>query len=85
MFMKCYNCGKIEEMVEMGIELVSDIDRIEADLKEYSDEEEKFMPLCQKCLKDWQDGKLEGIEEKWISEKNKWKYISIEGFTEEKA
>ena len=36
------------------------------------------MPLCQKCLIDWQMGKLESIEEKWISEQNKWEYISIE-------
>ncbi|RLI40780.1 hypothetical protein DRO69_12470 [Candidatus Bathyarchaeota archaeon] len=76
--MKCYNCNKIEKIVKIGKGLVSDIERIETDLKECSDEEEKFMPLCQKCLKDWQDGKLKGIEEKWISEKNKWEYISLE-------
>lgn len=76
--MKCYNCGKIEKIVKMGKELVSDIDGIETDLKKYSEEEEKFMPLCQKCLKDWQDGKVKGIEEKWIAEKNKWEYISLE-------
>ena len=76
--MKCYNCGRLEEIVKQGKELVSDIERIETDLKEYSDEEEKSMPLCQKCLNDWQMGKLESIEEKWISEQNKWEYISIE-------
>lgn len=76
--MKCYSCGKIEEIVRTGKEQISDIERIETDLKKYSDEEEKFMPLCQKCLNEWQDGKLKGIEEKWIVEKNKWKYISLE-------
>jgi len=43
--MKCYNCGKIEDVVRRGKELISDIERIETDLKGYSDEEEKFMPL----------------------------------------
>lgn len=38
--MKCYNWGKVEEIIEEDKELVSDIDRIETDLKEYSDEEE---------------------------------------------
>lgn len=76
--MKCYNCGKIEDVVRRGKELISDIERIETDLKEYSDEEEKFMPLCQDCFRDWQDGKLEDIEEKWIAEKNKWEYIYVE-------
>ncbi len=28
------------------------------------------------CLKDWQEGKLKSIEEKWMSERDKWKYIS---------
>lgn len=76
--MKCYNCGKIEEVVREGKEVVSDIERIETDLKEYSDEEEKFMPLCRKCLRDWHYDKLKGIEEKWIAEKNKWGYLSLE-------
>ena len=76
--MKCYNCDKLEKIVRMGKERVSDIDRIETDLKKYSDEEEKFMPLCQKCLKEWQNGKLKSIQEKWIAEKNKMGYISLE-------
>lgn len=75
--MKCYNCGKTEQIIQMGKELVSDIERIETKLKEYSDDEEKFMPLCQKCLKDWLNGKLENIGKKWIVEKNKWDYISL--------
>lgn len=77
MFMKCYNCGKTEQIIQMEKKLVSDIERIETKLKEYSDEEEKFMPLCQKCSEDWSNGKLENIEKKWIVEKNKWDYISL--------
>jgi len=54
------------------------MDRVETNLTEYSDKEEKFMPLCRKCSEDWEEGKLVDIEEKWISEKEKLKYISID-------
>ena len=44
--MKCYNCGKLEELIGVEGNRVSDIDRIETDVVSYSNEEEKFMPLC---------------------------------------
>ena len=75
--MKCYNCGKIEELRDIEGNLYSDIDRIETDVVVYSDEEEKFMPLCQKCLKAWEDGMLPDIEARWNEEQNKWDYISL--------
>ena len=75
--MKCYNCGKLEELSGDEDNRFSDIDRIETDLLDYSDEEEKFMPLCQQCLREWQDGKLPDIESRWIEEQKKWEYISI--------
>jgi len=40
-------------------------------------EEEKFMPLCQKCLKEWESGSLQDIEQKGVSEKIKSDYISL--------
>jgi len=43
--MKCYNCGKLEELIGDEGNRFSDIDRIETDVVVYSDEE-KFMPLC---------------------------------------
>ena len=46
---RCYNCGK-EEKITKG---VSDIEKIEVDLEDYSDEEERFMPLCSECVKKW--------------------------------
>jgi len=30
---------------------ISDIEKVEVDLEDYSDEEEKFMPLCSECVK----------------------------------
>ena len=57
---------------------VSDIDRLETDLSDYSDEEEKYMPLCQMCLKDWEAGKLIDIEKKWINDENRQDYISLD-------
>jgi len=75
--MKCYNCGKLEELKGVEGNRFSDIDRIETEVIVYSDEEEKFMPLCQQCLREWQDGKLPDIESKWIEEQNKWDYISL--------
>ena len=71
---RCYNCGK-EEEIKNGI---SNIEKIETNLKEYSDKAEKFMPLCEECVKKWAEGKLEGIEEKWIAEKNKSNYSTLE-------
>jgi len=41
---------------------------------------EPFMKCynCGKVEKNRQDGKLRDIEERWIAEKNKWNYISLE-------
>jgi hypothetical protein len=75
--MKCFNCGKAEKILRIGKELVSDIHRIETDLKDFYDEEEKFMPLCGACLKRWQQGNLNEIEQKWINEKNKSRYLKL--------
>ena len=76
---RCYNCGKEEKITEG----VSDIEKIEVDLKEYSDEEEKYMPLCSVCVKKWENGELEGIEQRWKEEKNKAYYSSLgKGFLE---
>lgn len=75
MIERCYNCGKEEKITE-GF---SDIEKIEVDLKDYSDEEEKFMPLCSECVKKWQNGELKGIEERWKAEENKRSYSSTIG------
>lgn len=69
---RCYNCGK-EEKITKG---VSDIEKIEVDVEDYSDEEEKFMPLCSKCVKKWENGELREIEAKWKVEENKRRYSS---------
>ena len=71
---RCYNCGKEEKITEG----VSNIEKIEVDVKEYSDEEEKYMPLCSECVKKWENGELEDIEERWKAEKNKAYYSSLE-------
>lgn len=76
--MKCYNCEKSEELIRKGKNLFSNIERIETDLKDYSDEEEKFMPLCQECMEKWENGKLGDIEKKWINEEDKQNYISLD-------
>jgi len=75
MIERCYNCGK-KEKITKGF---SDIEKIEADLKYCSDEEEKFMPLCSECVKKWQNGELRGIEERWKVEENKRSYSSTIG------
>lgn len=75
--MKCYNCGKPEELIGDEGSRFSDIDRIETEVIVYSNEEEKYMPLCQKCLKEWESGRLADIEQKWVAEKNKSDYISL--------
>ena len=67
----------MEKIVKKAKTQVSDIDRIETDLID-SDEEEKYMPLCQRCLKDWENGKLEAIEKKWINDENRHDYISLD-------
>ena len=74
--MKCYNCGKPEELIGDEGNRFSDIDRIETDVIVYSSEEEKFMPLCQNCLKEWESGRLADIEQKWVAENNKLDYIT---------
>ena len=72
--MKCYNCEKSEEITND----ISNIDRIETDLEIFEDEEEKYMPLCQDCVKLWGNGELDNIESKWISESSKINFIGIE-------
>jgi hypothetical protein len=72
---KCFNCGKIDKLREEDGELVSDFEMVQTDLKRYSSEEEKYMPLCQDCAKLYDSGKLEGIEERWIAEENRREYI----------
>jgi len=71
---RCYNCGK-EEKITKG---VSNIEKIEVDLAEYSKEGEKYMPLCSECSEKLENGEIEGIEEKWKAEKNKARYSSLE-------
>ena len=70
---RCYNCGKEEKITEG----VSNIEMIEVDLKEYSVEGEKYMPLCSECGKKLEGGGLKGIEERWKAEKNKAYYSSF--------
>jgi hypothetical protein len=72
---KCFNCGEIEELIEEDGELGSDFEMIQTDLKGYSSEEERYIPLCQDCAKLYQSGKLEGIEERWMAEENRREYI----------
>ena len=75
--MKCFNCGKLEELRSDEGNRFSDIERIETEMPVYSDEEEKFMPLCQQCLREWQNEQLPDIEAKWVEELNKWDFISL--------
>jgi len=69
---RCYNCGK-EEKISNG---VWDIEKVEVDLVDYSNEEEKFMSLCSECVKKWVNGELKDVEEKWKAEENKQRYSS---------
>ena len=73
---RCYNCGK-KETLSHGI--LADLERVEVELENYSDEEEMFMPLCNTCAKKWEKGELKNIEEKWKNEKNKNQYSSTIG------
>jgi len=68
---------KPEELAKPGKYEFSDIEQIETDLERYSDEEEKFMSPCQDCLQKWQEGKLEDVEGRWISEKNRIDYVEL--------
>jgi hypothetical protein len=72
--MKCYKCGKKEEITNG----YSNIDRVETDLEYFEDEEEKYMPLCQECVKLWENGELDKIEDKWVGDSNKINFISLE-------
>jgi hypothetical protein len=72
---KCYNCGESEIMLKNKQGFYSSIDMIETDFKT-SNENEKYMPLCPKCVKLWEEGELGNIQERWIKEKNKSVYFS---------
>jgi len=72
---QCYNCNK-KETLSQG---VAEIEKVQVELENYSDDEEMFMPLCPECCKKWEKGELKGIEEKWKTEKEKGKYSSTIG------
>lgn len=82
---KCFNCGKIEELIEKDGELTSEFEMIQTDLRRYSSEEERYIPLCQDCAKLYQSGKLEGIEERWMAEENKREYIGDASMEEDEC
>lgn len=72
---KCFNCGKNEKLIEEDGESGSDFEMVQTDLKRYSSEEERYIPLCQDCAKLFDRGKLKGIEERWMAEENKRQYV----------
>jgi hypothetical protein len=80
---KCFNCGKIEKLIEENGELVSDFEMVQIVFKGYSSEEERYIPLCPDCFKLYDNGKLEGIEERWIAEENRREYIGDVSMDEE--
>jgi len=78
---RCYNCGKKEVIADGIIDgfKLSDISKVQVELKDYSDEEEMFMPLCGECCEKWENGELKGIKERWKAEENKRNYSSTIG------
>lgn len=77
--MKCYSCGKEERVRRKGGDLVSDIDRVEVEMGEggLRDEEERYMPLCQKCVRKYMAGRLRGIDRKWREEPRRFTFIDL--------
>ncbi len=76
--MKCYSCGKEETIRRKGRDRVSDIDRVEVDIEEsrISDDEERYMPLCQKCVRKYMTGRMKGIDKKWQEETKRLEFIA---------
>jgi hypothetical protein len=68
--MKCYACGKEEEVRRKGRNLVSDIGMVEVGPagRGFTDGEGAYMPLCRKCLRKYRAGRLKGIERRWQAE-----------------
>ncbi len=76
--MRCYACGKEEEVRRKGRGLVSDIEMVEVGPAggSFTDVEEAYMPLCRKCLRKYRAGSLKGIERRWQAEKRRLDFVA---------
>ena len=76
--MKCYACGKEEEVRRKGRDLVSDAEMVETGPVGggFTDGDGKYMPLCRKCLRKYRAGRLKGIERRWQAEKRRLDFVA---------